>query len=233
MYYPPPRRPVEAEHAVDALARTARENPGLTLVTLGPLTNIAAALSKHPELVSNIGRCVVMGGAPCTAGNVTPAAEYNIWVDPDAARAVFRSGLKIEMVGWHTCIGAAVLDDRDLAEIRAVGTPLSQFALDCNRMAMNAHTTQTGDRGLALADPVAMAVALDPGVVTSASDHYVEIETKSELTRGMTVVDRLNIAGDDRNHHTWSAALAGPRTRVVWSIDAPRWKRLLLKSLGG
>ena len=89
--YPAPKRAPEREHAVDAILRLAREAPGLTLVTLGPLTNIALALEREPELAAQIGRCVVMGGAPCCEGNVTPAAEYNIWVDPEAARAVFRS----------------------------------------------------------------------------------------------------------------------------------------------
>ena len=83
--------------------------PGLTLVTLGPLTNVALALKRDPKLAERIGRCVLMGGAPCCEGNVTPAAEYNIWVDPEAARAVFRSKLNIEMVGWHVSRGASVL----------------------------------------------------------------------------------------------------------------------------
>ena len=89
--YPAPKRAPEREPAVDAILRLAREASGLTLVTLGPLTNIALALERERELAARIGRCVVMGGAPCCEGNVTPAAEYNIWVDPEAARAVFRS----------------------------------------------------------------------------------------------------------------------------------------------
>ena len=91
--YPAPKRKPEREHAVDAILRLADAEPGLTLVTLGPLTNIALALARDPSLAGRIGRCVVMGGAPCCEGNVTPAAEYNIWVDPEAARTVFRSKL--------------------------------------------------------------------------------------------------------------------------------------------
>ena len=89
--FPTPKRKPELEPAVDAILRLAQVEPGLTLVTLGPLTNIALALKRDPKLAERIGRCVVMGGAPCCEGNVTPAAEYNIWVDPEAARAVFRS----------------------------------------------------------------------------------------------------------------------------------------------
>ncbi len=115
--FPPPKRAPEPEHAVDAILRLSQENPGLTLVTLGPLTNIALALACDPALAERVGRCVVMGGAPCCEGNVTPAAEYNIWVDPEAARAVFRSKLPIEMVGWHVSRGASVLSDAEIAAI--------------------------------------------------------------------------------------------------------------------
>ena len=84
--YAMPKRAAEAEYAVEALVRLAREHKGVTLVTLGPLTNIALALARDPALPHRVGRCVVMGGAPCCEGNVTAAAEYNIWVDPEAAR---------------------------------------------------------------------------------------------------------------------------------------------------
>ncbi|NDJ61982.1 MAG: nucleoside hydrolase, partial [Chloroflexi bacterium] len=109
MQYPPPRRHPAAGHAVTALIDSIRANPGAVLVTLGPLTNVALAVQQAPDIVGNISRCVVMGGAANTVGNVTPAAEYNIWCDPEAARMAFRSGLPIEMVGWELCRGAATL----------------------------------------------------------------------------------------------------------------------------
>src|SRR5260370_5253855 len=115
--YPAPKRSPEREHAVDAIRRIAHAEPGLTLVTLGPLTNIALALARDPEIAARIGRCVVMGGAPCCEGNVTPAAEYNIWVDPEAARAVFRSKLPIEMIAWHVSRGPSVLSNEEIAAI--------------------------------------------------------------------------------------------------------------------
>ena len=120
--FPAPKRKAEDEHAVDAILRLTQEEPGLTLVTLGPLTNIALALKRDLKLAERIGRCVVMGGAPCCEGNVTPAAEYNIWVDPEAARAVFRSKLNIEMIGWHVSRGSSVLRDDEIAAIEALGT---------------------------------------------------------------------------------------------------------------
>src|SRR5271157_5390328 len=115
--YPAPKRAHQREHAIEAIVRLAHAEPGLTLVTLGPLTNIALALARDPEIAAKIGRCVVMGGAPCCEGNVTPAAEYNIWVDPEAARIVMRSGLPVELVGWHLSRGDAVVREDDIARI--------------------------------------------------------------------------------------------------------------------
>ena len=191
----------------------------MTLVTLGPLTNIALARRRAiPRIVGKVGRCVVMGGAPCCEGNVTPAAEYNIWVDPEAARMVFRSRLPIEMVGWHVSRGASVLNEAEIAEILALGTTKARFAIECNGRAKEAYFTQTGERGLSLADPTAMAVALDRAIGTSWSRHLVEIECASELTRGMTIVDRLNVADDELNRAVWADALAaGARADICWT----------------
>src|SRR5579863_10732590 len=122
--YAPAKKRAESAHAVDIILETVRSNPDLEIVTLGPLTNIATALLCEPSLAANVRRCVVMGGAPCCIGNVTPAAEFNIWVDPEAARAVFRSGLPIEMVGWQLSRGPAMADPSDIAAMARLGTPL-------------------------------------------------------------------------------------------------------------
>jgi len=229
--YPPPVRTVERGHAADAIVRTVRENPGLTLVTLGPLTNVALALAHSPEIVKNVGRCVVMGGNPCCEGNITPAAEFNIYVDPEAAAIVFRSGMPIEMIGWQLSRGESVVNHADIDRIRAIDTKLAHFCVDCNSRAMAAFREQTGELGIALPDPVAMAIALDPTIAIESSKHLVEIETASELTRGMTVVDRLNVTGDDRNRGVWSKLSPANRVEVCWRIDVGRWKELLLRSL--
>jgi purine nucleosidase len=230
--YAPPKRRAEAENAVDALVRIAAAEPGLTLVTLGPLTNIALALARDTHFARNVGRCVVMGGAPCCEGNVTPAAEYNIWVDPEAARRAFRSGLPIEMVGWHVSRGASVLDESEIADILVADTPAARFAIDCNARAKEAYFTQTGERGLSLADPTAMAVALDRAVGTGWSRHFVEIECASELTRGMTIVDRLNVGADDNNRLAWRDALAGGvKADICWTFDAAGYKAMLKRAL--
>jgi purine nucleosidase len=231
-HFPAPRRALTPGHAVDVLIAHAAAEPGLTLVTLGPLTNIALALARDPRFADNVGRCVVMGGAPCCEGNVTPAAEYNIWVDPEAARRVFRSNLPIEMVGWHVSRGPSVLTDEECADLLALGTPKARFALECNTRAREAYFIQTGERGLSLADPTAMAVALDRAVGTRWSRHFVEVETQSELTRGMTIVDRLGVSHDKSNRVAWADALAaGVKADICWDFDASVYKATLKRAL--
>ncbi len=226
--YPPPRKAPEKQHAAEAIVAAIESNPGLVLVTLGPLTNVALALHRNPAIAAKVGRCVIMGGAPCCEGNVTPAAEYNIWCDPEAARIVLRSGLPVELVGWHLCRGDAVLNPDDIQHVLSIGTPQARFAIECNGRAQEAYFEQTGEHGISLPDPVAMSIALDPTIVTQQSENFVDVETTSELTRGMTVVDRLNVAGNDRNRAVWAPILdRGKKAKVYWSIDNKRWKQAL------
>lgn len=221
-----------AGHAADAIVETVRAHPGLTLVTLGPLTNVALALERAPEIAEGVGRCVVMGGAACTVGNVTPAAEFNVFVDPDAARRVFRSPMPVEMVGWELCRGEANLDDEDMAHVRAFGTPYADFSIDCNRTAIDANRHMCHDPGLSLPDPVAMAVALDPGICIRQSAHYVDVEVDSDLTRGMTVVDQLGVTGEPRNRAVWGDLRQGEtNVTVCWEIDVAAWKAALYRAL--
>jgi purine nucleosidase len=230
--YPLPRRSIEPLNAADAMIKTAEAHPGLVLVTLGPLTNLALALKRKPDLGKLIGRCVVMGGAPCCEGNVTPAAEFNIWCDPEAAHLVVRGGLPLELVGWHLCRGAAVLNESDIEKVKAFGSPLSHFAVECNSAAQAAYFEQTGELGISLPDPVAMAIAIDPMICVSASSHHLDVETTSILTRGMTVVDRLGVADNARNRSTWKDfANRPPNAKVCWTLDIERWKKLLYGTL--
>ena len=220
MNYPAPKRAPEARHAVEALIEAVRAAPGqITLVTLGPLTNIATALRLAPDLVDKIPMTYVMGGAAATLGNITPAAEYNIWVDPEAARIVIRSGLPLLLVGWEHCRGAANLDDREMAEVRSFRTPYADFALDCNRQAIQTNREWLGDPGLSLPDPVTMAIALDPSLCTRRGRHFVDVECDSELIRGMTVVDQAGVLRQ------------APNVEVCWAIDVAGWKASLYRSL--
>ena len=220
MNYPEAKRPAEQKHGVDALIEAVRAAPGeITLVTLGPLSNIATALRLAPDIAEKIPMGYIMGGAAACLGNVTPAAEFNIWVDPEAARMVFKSGMPILMVGWEHCRGAANLDDADMAHVRGFKTKYADFAIDCNAHAIKTNREWLGDPGLALPDPVTMAIALDPGVCAKRSKHFVDVETQSELTRGMTVVDKLGVLNKE------------PTAEVCWAINAPLWKETLYKTL--
>jgi purine nucleosidase len=230
--FAPVKRAAEKGHAIDAIIATAHAHPGLEIVTLGPLTNLAMALEREPRLPDLISRCVVMGGAACCEGNVTPAAEFNIWVDPEAARRVFLSGLQIEMVGWELSRYSAAVNDEEIEQILAMNTALSDFTVNCNSRAREAYFEQTGERGISLPDPIAMAILLQPELCTRSTKHYVEIETASELTRGMTVVDRLDVGGDQRNATVWREARERQKpVKICWELDVPGWKRMLMQSL--
>ena len=220
MNYPEPKLPPRPQHAVEALIEAVRAAPGeITLVTLAPLTNIAAALTLAPDLAQKIKMCYMMGGAACTVGNITASAEYNIWVDPEAAHMVFRSGLPILMVGWEHCRGEANLSEEDIAFVRSFKTPLADFSIDCNRQAIQTNREWLGDPALPLPDPVTMSIALDPTICTRKGRHYVEVEIHSELTRGMTVVDERGVSKLE------------PNIEVCWAIDVKRWKEALYRTL--
>jgi purine nucleosidase len=230
--YQPAKRSAEQEFAVDAMIRTVRENPGIEMITLGPLTNVALAIRQSPDLAANVSRCVVMGGAPCCEGNVTPAAEYNFWADPEAARVVLRSQLHIELIGWQISRGAAVVNGQEIEQILALKTKFGEFTVRSNDTASTALRKQTGEVGIALPDPTAMAILLDPALSLAASEHYLDVQVDSGITRGMSVVDRLGVAEDGRNREVWSEVIQhGRKQTVVWEMDNVGWKQALLRAL--
>ncbi len=220
MHYPLPKRPIAGENAAQELIRRFREGAGeIELVTLGPLTNIALALRLEPELADWVKHCYIMGGAANTVGNITPAAEYNLWFDPEAAKIVFHSGMNITMLGWELCRGEANLSNEEIAMIYDFGTARAKFAMDCNQSAHKASREWLHDPGLGLCDPTAMAVALNPEVCVRKGRYFVDIATQEELTRGMSVVDALGVLNQPTN------------AEVCWEIDAAAWKETLYRTL--
>lgn len=184
--FPPARQRPEREHAVDALVRLINENPGeLTLIAQAPLTNIAAAVVRDPTIVGKVKRLYVMGGG---AGNVTPAAEYNFFVDPEAAQIVMRAGFSLTLVTWTLTLGDGIFDREQLAGIERLGTPLSTFFGQVNHRAL-AFCLERGFSGSSHPDALTCAIALDPGLVTESRTAYVEIETAGKLTRGYSSID--------------------------------------------
>lgn len=187
-------RTPHAQHAVDALIEASHKFAGeLEVVTLGPLTNIATALRRDPSLASRIKRCVVMGAVYDHIGNVTPVAEFNMWCDPLAVQVVLDSGLMPEFVGWDRSRFDAVIDSKMSADIRSIGTPLAEFAIDIQRAVIEFCRTETKIDGFDLPDPIAMAHALDDSVALEMRELFLEVETRPGPTEGMVVMDVLGV----------------------------------------
>ena len=231
MNYPSPKNSSLEESAIDFLINSFRNAPGeITLVTLGPLTNIAVAIEKDPSIVSCIKNIVVMGGSSCTVGNVTPAAEYNIWCDPEAADIVFNSGHPdITMVGWELCRGEANITEEEMEYVYSFKTTKGDFTIDCNKHALESSQNWLGDPGLGLPDPVAMSVALDDSVVLKQSRHSVQVVLDGP-SRGMTIVDQLHVGESEPNiDEYWSDT--NRNINVCWELDNKKWKEILYSTL--
>lgn len=202
------RGEVSTEHGVDALIRLAAENPGtLRIVAIGPLTNIAAALVKDADFAGNVGELFIMGGSNNGRGNITAAAEYNFYVDPEAAKAVFAAGFTITVIPWDPLtLKDGVFSRARLAEIAAVGTPLADF------FTRIIDTTLEFDESVGIAgsthpDSLTAAVVLHPELVLAASEYAVDVETGSDLTRGYSAM-------------SWGVHGLTPNARVIEKVDA-------------
>ena len=188
------RRPADG-HGADRLRQVINDNANdITLVTLGPLTNVALALLREPELARRVSSCVIMGGIGSGHGNITPLAEFNIWVDPEAAKIVFESGMPITMIGWDISWKYAAFDSEQAAEIRAIGTKLAEYVIDIQATLNQYAIDQSNLAGFDWPDPIAMAAAIDPNIA-SYEKLRVDITTGEGLARGLTVVDRLGATG--------------------------------------
>lgn len=219
-------RAVAAEHAASALVRMASESPGqLTLVCLAPLTNLAVALALDPELPHKLARVVVMGGAVTGQGN-TPSlcAEYNVYADPEAAHVVFtrwqEAGRVIDLVDWEVIVAHPVPGDV-LDAWLTMDTPLGRFFRDISARLMRLMERTLGRRTFLAADPLAMAVALAPELVTRSAQHPVTVEMHGRHARGMTVVDWMGRTGRD------------PNARIVQAVDGAGFHALVERGLRG
>ncbi|WP_229276289.1 nucleoside hydrolase [Agromyces kandeliae] len=183
-----PETQPQTEHAVEALIRLGRDEPHRhELVTLGPLTNIAAALLIDPDLLTRFTRVTMMIGAADGRGNVAATGEFNAWADPEAAKIVFHAPGDKRMVGWDASRKYAVITDADECELRATGA-LGEFICEINRSVRAWGRDVTGIDGYDLPDPLAMAVAIDPSIVVESTRTHVAVST-DESTRGQTFAD--------------------------------------------
>ncbi|CNH98649.1 putative hydrolase [Yersinia frederiksenii] len=195
---PDPDFAPQAENAVELMARILRASPHpVTIVATGPLTNVALLLAGHGALVAKIERIVIMGGA-VMLGNWTPAAEFNIFVDPEAADRVFKSGIPITMAGLDVTHQAQVMDE-DIDRIRQLNNPVAEVVAGLLDFFMLYHRQERwGFQGAPLHDPCTIAWLLAPELFTSI-ERWVGIETRGEYTQGMTVVDYYQLTGNKPN----------------------------------
>lgn len=224
---PAPTVPILEEHAVDTILRLSHEVEGLHLVPIGPLTNIASALIRDPGLGTRITGITLMGGS-LTFGNVTPAAEFNIWCDPEAAHVVFTSGIPIRMVGLN--VTRQVIADPDRrATIRGLGRASSTHVADMLDHYSEAEARYTGLAGGVMHDPVAAMALADPDLVTFEPMH-VAVELRGTETAGMTVCDGRRLGPDFRRVRTDRPLAEGepPNADVAVAVDTERfWDRFV------
>ena len=253
--FPEPKIKPVAEPAAELIRQIIRKYPGeVTLLPVGPLTNIATALSIDSELAGMVKGIVMMGGS-LSGGNITPAAEFNVYVDPEAARIVFQSGIPITMVGLDATRKTSLTEEH-VRVLDAAQNPVSQAAAKIGRNAIN-HTRERGFLvGPNMHDSLAVAGFLDPSLLT-VRDYYVDVETTGELTAGETL-GYSPLAGDLKRkpgaekEANMNMPIRGsaptlattrtspvlrdkfvPNAKVAVDVDSPRFFELLIGRLSG
>lgn len=217
---PEPKMKLQDEHAVDFIVRTLMEEDSgtITLCPLGPLTNIALALIREPKIASRIKEIVLMGGGFFEGGNVTPAAEFNIYVDPHAADVVLRSGVPIVMMPLDVT-HKALTSAKRIAAVRALGTRVGEATAQMLEFFERFDEEKYGTDGGPLHDPCVIAYLLKPDLFKGRSCN-VTVETASELTMGMTVIDWWGVTKRQKN------------ALVMRDIDSDGFFALLTERLG-
>lgn len=219
MALPPPSLTVESMHAVDAIIEHASRFQGkLEIVTLGPLTNLAMAVLKDPDLAQKVKHVYIMGGSGLTPGNITPLAEFNFYADAEAVHLVLQSGLPVTVVGWEIGMGEAFINQDDIDYLSTL-SDLGRFAVRCNRTLMAFNAGRTDRVGFDLPDPTTMAVALFPEIIENCIEAHTWIEYHSEKSYGHFVIDSTQL--------TFQATNA----RVVTSIKSGMFKQKLFSLL--
>jgi inosine-uridine nucleoside N-ribohydrolase len=220
--YPPASAPFPSRQAVTCLLDLIRRSPGeLTLIALGPLTNLAQALRRDAHTFRQLAEVVIMGGAVTVPGNITPVAEFNIYIDPEAAQVVFASGVPITLIGLDVTERVRLTAEMINQYIRPATSPLSQFVVDCTGQTIQFSNHVERPPGMAMHDPLAVGVLIDPGL-TRTVPLPVKVETKGELTTGMLVADRRPLLADLK---------APANVHVALEVDAARFLEMFLHRL--
>ena len=215
-----PVMPLQPGHAVDFIIETLRsETAGsVTLCTLGPLTNVATAFLKAPDIISRVAQIVLMGGAYFEVGNITPTAEFNIYVDPEAADIVFKSGVSLVVMPLDVT-HKALTNQARVDRFRALGTAPGLMVAEWTDFFERFDMQKYGSGGAPLHDPCVIAYLIDPGLFTGRHIN-VEIETGSDLTLGMTVAD------------WWGVTPRVPNALFIGGVNADGFFALLTERIG-
>ena len=216
---PDPETPLQEQHAVDYIIDTLRREPAgsVTLAPIGPLSNIAMAMQRAPDIIPRIRQIILMGGAYFEVGNITPAAEFNIYVDPHAAQVVFASGVPVTMMPLDVTHKALTRTDR-VAALRAIGNRTGVAVAEMLEFFERFDEAKYGSDGGPLHDPCTVAWMIAPDIFNGRPCN-VEIETASPLTMGMTVVDWWQVSSRPHN------------ALVIGDLDADRFFELITERL--
>lgn len=211
----------EEEHAVDMLIEQSHVHPGnLSVLAVGPLTNIALALIKDQTLSERLSELVIMGGTSGARGNTTMVGEFNFAADPEAAAVVLQSGIPITLVPWETCFHNLVtLEQLERGGKDALRNPVAEKFLEITAALFERTKHYIGYPGLLLCDLIAAAVILDPDVVTKDAHVYAAVETSGVYGRGLTAIDYAGLSGNE------------PNVRLILEVDQERLGDLLRKAL--
>jgi len=214
--YPKLTTKPSTENAIDLLLSAAKEYDNLTIIALGPLTNLATAIQKDSATMKKIVRIIIMGGAVTVPGNISAAAEFNFFVDPDAAQVVMESGIPLTLVGLDVAMKAPL--PRQVVEENLQRRPskLSQFIADCTGIYMAFYRDNEGFYGCYLHDPLAVAVAIDLSLVRTESLHMM-VETEGRFTTGMSLADRRDRRDEETNP---------PNVEACLDVDTERFMQL-------
>ena len=205
-------------HAVDYIVDAAREHPGeITLVCIAPLTNVALALRTEPELNDLLDEVWVMGGNVNCLGNVTPAAEYNFWVDPDAAKMALDE-LDVTLFDWGLTVRDTVFDADTLARIDAIDTPYADFYTEITTQVRAFNRDSMGADATTQPDSAVVAGLIDPDLIEESHTYHVDVDEREGMTRGYSAVDEDGVGDGD------------PRTDVVESFDGDRLREMFLRT---
>ena len=215
----PQNHKIEKLSAQDFYKQILEEQEEIEIVTLGPLTNIAGLVQNNSDKLDKIKHCYIMGGSSNALGNITKFAEYNFWVDPEAADIVLNSGIPITVIGWDPSLYDAMIDTEKIQEIESIGTKYSKFTNDIQVVLREMMKDIFGSDSYDLPDPLAISVYLDNEIISQSAEVNVRVDTRDGMTRGGCVLDYLNLEPD------------APKVRVVQRCHGDKFYNLLKQSL--